>query len=60
MNIALFGYKENDNLGDFIAESNSIEKLKEIEKKAATAGYIKFQYVYADGTKPNFTASVNL
>ena len=55
---ALFGYKENDNMGDFLAERNTKEELKEVEDLAKTHGYVKFSYSHADGTLPIFSDTV--
>ena len=57
---ALFGYKENDNMGEFLAERRTKEELKEIEELAKDRGYVKFSYSHADGTMPDFTNTVTI
>ena len=57
---ALFGYKEGDLYGDFLAERSTKEELKCIEKLAIEHGYIKFNYSHADGTLPDFTKAITI
>lgn len=57
---AIFGYKENDNFGDFLAEAKTKEDLKAIEDLAKAQGYVKFSYSCADGSMPNFTNTINI
>jgi len=57
---ALFGYKENDLFGDFLAERETKKELEEIEKSAKEQGYVKFSYSHADGTMPDFTNTVTI
>jgi hypothetical protein len=59
MDWALFGYKKNDNFGAFLGESKTKEGLKILEEKAKMQGYIKFQYSHFDGSKPDFTKTIN-
>lgn len=56
---ALFGYKQNDCLGDFLGEGNSKEELKRLEQEAIKNGYIKFSYSHFDGTSPDFVPTIN-
>lgn len=60
MDYGLIGYKKNDNIGDFLAERNTKEELESVKEQAIKNGYVKFQYVYADGSKPDFTKTINI
>lgn len=59
MDWALFGYREKDYPdGVLIATRNTKEELKDAETWAIAQGF-KIQYVHADGSMPDFKATVN-
>jgi hypothetical protein len=60
MSWALFGYKENDFIGDFIAEANTKSELDKAVELAKEQGYITFTYSHADGAIPEFTKTLNI
>ena len=58
MDWAIIGYRTDHPLGMLIAERNTREELKNAETWALENGFA-IQYVHADGTTPDFAATVN-